>query len=320
MPENAGGDTTDYLGGVAMYFDQITPPQTLGTLRSRLRSMRLQPDYEGLPWREFGLFGITHAGLEKEVVDGQEVESPTWSGVVIAVGDQNISYEDSHNLWLSELAQPELELAMATFDKEQTLRKVTQFKPQIAAQSTTRASMALLLSWAMIIGYLWIRFGRPVYGIAGVLALIHDVLIALAFVGISGWIGGANHPIGNALLISDFKIDMTIVAAFLTIIGYSINDTIVVFDRIRETRGRLGVVTPQIINQSINQCLARTLMTSLTTFIVLLVMYIFGGSSIRGFNYCMMVGVITGTYSSIAVASPLLMASTWFKKEHQVAR
>ena len=85
----------------------------------------------------------------------------------------------------------------------------------------------------MIIGYLWIRFGRPVYGIAGVVALIHDVCIALAFVGISGWLGGARHPIGNALLISDFKIDMTIVAAFLTIIGYSLNDTIVVFDRIR---------------------------------------------------------------------------------------
>jgi SecD/SecF fusion protein len=168
--------------------------------------------------------------------------------------------------------------------------------------------MALVLSWAMIIGYLWIRFGRPVYGVAGVVALIHDVCIALAFVGISGWIGGANHPFGNALLISDFKIDMTIVAAFLTIIGYSINDTIVVFDRIRETRGRLGVVGPQIINQSINQCLSRTVLTSATTFIVLLVMYTFGGSSIRGFNYCMMIGVITGTYSSIAVASPLLMA------------
>ncbi|HUU95182.1 MAG TPA: hypothetical protein VM487_05550, partial [Phycisphaerae bacterium] len=84
------------------------------------------------------------------------------------------------------------------------------------------------------------------------------------------------------------------------------NDTIVIFDRIRETRGRLGMVTPEVINQSINQCIARTLLTSLTTFVVLLVMYIFGGSSIRGFNYCMMIGVITGTYSSIAVAAPLL--------------
>ena len=109
------------------------------------------------------------------------------------------------------------------------MRKVTQFKPQIASQSQNRAAIALLLSWVMIIGYLWIRFGRPMYGVAGVVALIHDVLIALAFVGISGAIGGANHPIGNFFLINDFRIDMTIVAAFLTIIGYSINDTIVVF-------------------------------------------------------------------------------------------
>ncbi|MFQ5805816.1 MAG: protein translocase subunit SecD [Phycisphaerae bacterium] len=309
LPAGAGGDLTDYLGGAALYFDQLSPVQPLDVVHDRLRNMRLQPDYQDLPWRDFGVFGVRQADVDS---DGQaDVDSdgrPLYSGVVIAVADQNLPYEDGRDLWLQELARPELDLAMATFDKEQTLRKVTQFKPQIAAQSQTRASLALLLSWTMIIGYLWIRFGRPVYGIAGVVALIHDVCIALAFVGISGWIGGVNHPLGNALLISDFKIDMTIVAAFLTIIGYSINDTIVVFDRIRETRGRLGLVTPQIINQSINLCLSRTLLTSATTFIVLLVMYMFGGSSIRGFNYCMMIGVITGTYSSIAVASPLLMA------------
>ena len=94
------------------------------------------------------------------------------------------------------------------------------------------------------------------YGIGGVVALIHDVLLALAFVGFSGWI--ANTAIGRALLVEDFKINMVIVAALLTIIGYSVNDTIVVFDRIRETRGRLGIVTPEIINASINQTLSRT--------------------------------------------------------------
>ena len=320
LPEGAGGDVTDYLGGVALYFDQLSPPQTLEMLHDRLRSMRLQPDYQDLPWRDFKVFGVKQDGTTREVVEGAETDVPLYSGIVIAVGDPAIVYEEDRDVWLTELAEPELGLARATFDKEQTLRKVTQFKPQIAAQSTTRASLALLLSWAMIIAYLWIRFGRPVYGVAGVIALVHDVCIALAFVGISGWLGGARHPIGDALLISDFKIDMTIVAAFLTIIGYSINDTIVVFDRIRETRGRLGVVSPKIINQSINQCLSRTLLTSATTFIVLLVMYIFGGTSIRGFNYCMMIGVITGTYSSIAVASPLLMARFGRITAQQAAR
>jgi SecD/SecF fusion protein len=320
LPKGAGGDVTDYLGGAALYFDQLSPPQTLQALRDRLRSMRLQPDYQDLPWRDFKVFGAKQAGVKREVVGGTETDVPLYSGIVIAVADPAIMYEEDHDLWLTELAEPELSLARATFDKEQTLRKVTQFKPQIAAQSTTRASVALVLSWAMIIAYLWIRFGRPTYGLAGVTALIHDVCIALAFVGISGWLGGTRHPIGNALLISDFKIDMTIVAAFLTIIGYSINDTIVVFDRIRETRGRLGVVSPKIINQSINQTLSRTLLTSVTTFVVLLVMYIFGGSSIRGFNYCMMIGVITGTYSSIAVASPLLLVRLRRAKDQPAMR
>ena len=169
----------------------------------------------------------------------------------------------------------------------------------------------------MIIGYLWIRFGRPVYGVAGVVALIHDVCIALAAIGIVGWIAVNVPATKTALLFNDFKINMTIVAAFLTIIGYSINDTIVVFDRIRETRGRLGQVTPQIINDSINQCMSRTLLTSATTFVILLVMYIWGGSSIRGFTFCMMIGVLTGTYSSIAIAAPLLMVRA--KRAGQIA-
>jgi len=307
LPPGAGGDLTDYLGGVAMYFRQMTPAQSVGAITERLRSMRLQPDYQNMPWRNFQVFGVRRAtAAEGQPAVGPHGE-PLYSSMVIAVGDPRISYDEDREAWLQDLAQPELGLAMATLDKEQSLRKITQFKPQIAGQSQDRALLSLLLAWAMIICYMWIRFGRPRYGIAGVVALVHDVCIALAFVGISGWIGGANHPIGNALLISDFKIDMTIVAAFLTIIGYSINDTIVVFDRIRETRGRLGVVTPQIINQSINQTLARTLLTSGTTLIVILAMYIFGGTSIRGFNFCMLIGILTGTYSSIAVASPLLM-------------
>ena len=298
LPAEATRDVTDYYEGAALRFDQLDPPQTIPDLTKRLRNMRLQPDYQDLPWREFEVIGLIPAG--------QAGGEATYSSVVIVVADRHYPYTEDPDRWFTELAQKELQLATATFDTEQTLRKVSQFKPQIAAQSQTRASLALLLSWAMIIAYLWLRFGRAMYGIAGVCALVHDVLIALAFVGFSGWLGGTQHPIGQALLIDDFKINMTIVAAFLTIIGYSINDTIVIFDRIRETRGRLGMVTPEVINQSINQCIARTLLTSFTTFVVLLVMYIFGGGSIRGFNYCMMIGVITGTYSSIAVAAPLL--------------
>ena len=312
LPADADADVTDFLGGAAIVFERLDPPQTIDDLQTRLRNMSLQPDYQEMPYRQVRVVGTQRAAA------GSNGPTRYTSVVVLVVDpfDSSVSFDTNPDAWRDNLARPYTGFIRATLDNEQSLRKVTQFKPQIASQSQTRAGMALLLSWAVIIGYLWIRFGRPMFGIAGVCALVHDVLIALAFVGFSGVIGGTNHPFGAFLLIDDFKIDMTIVAAFLTIIGYSINDTIVIFDRIRETRGRLGVVTPQVINRSINQCISRTLITSVTTFVVLLVMYIFGGSSIRGFNFCMMIGVLTGTYSSIAVAAPLLMLGSRGRSAH----
>ncbi|MBN2445389.1 MAG: protein translocase subunit SecD [Phycisphaerae bacterium] len=302
LPEAVSGrDVTKYLDGAALHLDELSPPVSIEAMTLRLRNMRLQPDFQDLPWRDFEVLGVAPTG-EKDL-EGHD----TYTGVVILVVDPEIAYSRDPEEWAAALAEPEVKLAEDTLGTEQSLRKVSQFKPQVAEQSQVRALMALLLSWGMIIAYMWLRFGRVTYGVAGVVALVHDVLIALAFVGISGWIGGQNHPIGEFFLIEDFHINMTIVAAFLTIIGYSINDTIVVFDRIRETRGRLGVVTPEIINSSINQCLSRTILTSATTLIVLVTMYIFGGGSIRGFNFCMIIGILTGTYSSIAIAAPLLM-------------
>jgi SecD/SecF fusion protein len=97
------------------------------------------------------------------------------------------------------------------------------------------------------------------------------------------------------------------IAAFLTLIGYSLNDTIVVFDRIRENRGKARQLNPQIITNSINQTISRTILTSFTTFIVVLIMYIFGGAGLRGFTFAIGFGIITGTYSSIAIAAPVLI-------------
>ena len=300
-PTVAGRDVTNYLDGVALYFDDLDPPQSPESLTAQIRNMRLQPDYQDLPWREFEVIGVTPT--DQTDMDGHV----THSAVIVLVTDPVTSYTVGTETWASALAEPERRLVEDTLRTEQSLRKVSQFKPQVAVQAQLKATMALMLSWSMIIGYLWLRFGRVSYGLAGVAALVHDVLIALAFVGISGWIGGIKHPIGNFFLIEDFHINMTVVAAFLTIIGYSINDTIVVFDRIREIRGRMGTVTADVINRAINQTLARTIMTSGTTLLVLLVMYILGGSSIRGFNYCVIIGILTGTYSSIAVAAPLLL-------------
>ncbi|MEE8170063.1 MAG: protein translocase subunit SecF, partial [Phycisphaerae bacterium] len=178
------------------------------------------------------------------------------------------------------------------------------FAPQVAAESKTKEYMALATSWIMIVAYLWFRFGSVKWGLAAVVALIHDALIALAFVSAAYLI--AETFLGRALMVEAFRIDLAIVAAMLTVVGYSVNDTIIVFDRIRENRGKLTRVTSQMVNQSINQTLARTVLTTISTLLVILTMYIFGGRAIHGFNFVMLIGIITGTYSSIAVASPLL--------------
>ena len=112
------------------------------------------------------------------------------------------------------------------------------------------------------------------------------------------------------ILITEFKIGLPVLAAFLTIIGYSLNDTIVVFDRIREVRGKDPRLTEGMINTSINQTLSRTLLTSLTTLLVVVILYIFGGQGIHGFAFALVVGVTVGTYSSIFVASPALFWMT----------
>ncbi len=109
------------------------------------------------------------------------------------------------------------------------------------------------------------------------------------------------------LLIEEFRIDLGVVAALLTIIGYSLNDTIVIFDRIRENRGKLPIPTAAIVNRSINQTISRTVLTSLTTLLAVSIMYAAGGSGIRPFAFALLIGVIVGTYSSVAIAAPLVV-------------
>ena len=174
---------------------------------------------------------------------------------------------------------------------------------RVAGQMVGRASVALFASLMVIILYIWFRFQRVIYGFAAVAALIHDVLITLGAIAISYFVADAL----GFLLIDPFKISLTVVAALLTIIGYSLNDTIVVFDRIRETKGKAPKLTGDMINTSINQTLSRTLLTSLTTLIVVLLLYAFGGEGIHAFAFALVIGVIVGTYSSIFVASPILL-------------
>ena len=174
---------------------------------------------------------------------------------------------------------------------------------QIAKDTQIQALVAIIASLLGIIAYVWIRFQNVAFGLAAVVALIHDVLVVLGAIAISHYVAGGLGFLG----IENFKVSLPIVAALLTIIGYSLNDTIVVFDRIREVRGKRPELNAEIVNTSISQTLSRTILTSLTTFIVVFILYCFGGDAIHGFAFSLVIGVIVGTYSSIFVASPVLL-------------
>jgi SecD/SecF fusion protein len=174
---------------------------------------------------------------------------------------------------------------------------------KVASDTQWRAAAALLASLVFIVAYIWIRFQRVMFGLAAVVALVHDVLVTLGAIALTYYLA----PFLGVLLIDEFKIGLPVLAAFLTIIGYSLNDTIVVFDRIREVRGKAPNLTAAMINKSLNQTLSRTLLTSFTTLIVVVILYAFGGQAIRVFAFSLVVGVIVGTYSSIFVASPVLL-------------
>jgi SecD/SecF fusion protein len=204
-----------------------------------------------------------------------------------------------------ELAKEVLDLITARVNDIPYFPSINTVGGAVAAGTRIIGLAAVVSSLVFIIAYIWVRFQRVVFGIAAVVALIHDVLITLGALAASAflanWLG--------FLLISEFKISLSVLAAFLTIIGYSLNDTIVVFDRIREVKGRAPRLTAEMVDKSINQTLSRTILTSLTTLLVVFVLYVGGGPAIHAFAFSILVGILVGTYSSIFIASPLLV---WF--------
>lgn len=190
---------------------------------------------------------------------------------------------------------------------------------KVAGETEVRALYAMLGSMILITLYLWIRFQRVIYGIAAVVALIHDSLTTIGALALCYYIAKWCPPLANVLLISPFKIGLIEVAAVLTLIGYSVTDTVVVFDRIREVKGKAPFITPAMINTSVNQTLSRTILTSLTVFLVSGVLYALGGATIHGFSFAMLFGVVTGTYSSVYIAAPLLLVGAPHVKAAEAA-
>lgn len=200
----------------------------------------------------------------------------------------------------------------AQLEKDPHFEEVNTFDKSVTGDAKLAAMTAMAFSLLAIVGYLWVRFQRVTFGLAACVALIHDVLVVLGLVAIGAYLSGT--PLKSILLLEDFKINLPIIAAFLTIVGYSLNDTIVVFDRIREIRGRNPALTESMVNTSLNQTLSRTILTSLTTLIVVIILYVMGGEGIHGFAYCLIMGILVGTYSSIYVASPVLV---WLMNREQ---
>ncbi len=171
-------------------------------------------------------------------------------------------------------------------------RRVENIGPKVSSELLKSGVIAIGLSLAAMLIYIWIRFEWQ-FSLGAIIAIFHDVIITLGI-----------------FSLFSFEINLSIVAAVLTIIGYSMNDTVVIFDRVRENLKKyLDIEIFELTNISINETLSRTIITSITTLIALLSIYFFGGQILKGFSLAMILGVIFGTYSSIYIANPILVFS-----------
>lgn len=184
-----------------------------------------------------------------------------------------------------------------------TVRRVEVVGPQVGADLRQRAIWATLAALGGMLVYIAFRF-EWIYGVAAVVACFHDTIITVGF-----------------FSLFDKEITMTVIAALLTLVGYSMNDTIVIFDRIRENL-KLSRREPleQVINRSVNQTLSRTIMTSGLTFLTVMALFLFGGAVLHGFSFALVVGILIGTYSSVFVASPIVLFwHNWFDARKRAA-
>lgn len=162
--------------------------------------------------------------------------------------------------------------------------------PVVGRDLAKKALFAIILSMFGIVVYVAFRFSNPIWGTAGVIGLLHDVFVAI-----------------TAMSLTNREVDLVIVAAFLTIAGYSINDTIVIFDRMRENmRNFPKMGLGELINLSVNETLSRTVITTFTVFVTVLVLFLFGGTAINNFAFCMLIGTVTGVYSTVALCTPMV--------------
>ncbi|HEY2828423.1 MAG TPA: protein translocase subunit SecD [Pirellulales bacterium] len=252
--------------------------------------------------------GRRAAGLPETVFDLSSPDPEYTPGSSITVKNWDVRVSLPHEQTEKLLSTVQQELADTP-----VFPSANNIGGKVAGDTETTAYYALGVSNILVAAYIWIRFQNLIFGMAAIVALIHDVFIAVGALALSYWLAG---PLGF-LQVDPFKISLEVVAALLTIVGYSINDTIVVFDRIREIRGKSPDLNAAMINQAVNQTLSRTILTSGTVFLVTFILYFFGGEGVHAFAFAMMIGVLTGTYSSVFIAAPILL---WFKRPTATAK
>jgi len=283
----------DHVGGLAIVLRNLSPPLSVDQISQRLHNDRLSSASED----------ITTLGYQVQAPG--DPSKPT-SFAVIVGWDPTVSFTADEGKWVEELAKPLWSMTQDAINRPPSFEKETNFGRQVAGEMQRDALLALSFSVLGIMAYIWVRFGNLKYATATVVALLHDTVFTLAALGFAHYISDYWQR-NNFLQIEPFRINLTVVAGILTIMSYSMIDTIVVFDRIRERRGRYGHLNRQVINDAINQTLSRTLLTAGTTIMTVSFMYFMGGAGIHGFTFVLLVGILVGTYSSVAIAAPLLL-------------
>jgi len=286
-------------GGVAIMLEDIEPPITLDEASGRLSRMRTQPDFSDVAGRETRVIGL-------DAVDPAFPERG-YRSVVILVSDPTVNLPKVPlETWDERLAKREWGLVAQALAQETSLDQVASFSPSVAQSLLANAIIAICLSMLLMLGYIWIRFGSLRYSIGTILSLSFNICVCLGFLAASEWL--AMTEFGASIGVQDFRIDLNVIAGLLAIVGYDINDSIVILDRVRERRGRMTYASKQVVNDAINQTFSRTILTSGTTILSAVILVAFGGEAIRPFSMTLLVGLIAGTFSSIAIAAPLVYA------------
>ncbi len=296
--EEPGASTADRFAGGRQYPLKFNLPQSASQIAASFQKVLQQGGINNAETR----FEVVNPNAVPTTSAGSDSEAPARSDILSL--RTNLEPKDAKEK-LDRLS------AVLLTDRNLLFERSETFGSTVAGETRTLAVVATIASWAIIAVYLWLRFKSLVYGLAAIIAVVHDVLITLGAIAVTYWLSRI-PGVSQALQIEPFKIDLPMIAAFLTLIGFSVNDTIVIFDRIRELKGKTPYLTGQMINDAVNQTLSRTILTSLTAWMVVVILYLFGGEGLHGFAFSLVVGFLSGTYSTIYIASPILI--DWDRK------